>query len=119
MNRSYNYLGEEAIYPGHPVTIAYIIICVFPTYEEAFAKGIHCWAAIESVDIPGAGSSVYNALDMLRYLHNGIIDFDKAVEIAEHDWDCLTSDSFSLFKGQEQANRFKEKLREKSSWWKK
>lgn len=44
-------LGERAIYPGHPLTIAYIIVSKYDSLEQAREKGSRFPRALEDTDI--------------------------------------------------------------------
>jgi hypothetical protein len=115
------FMKEQAVYPGHPVTIAFCIVNAFETYEEAFAPTPHNFAeALGSCAIPGAGGCVSSALHLLSHLRQGL-DTTKALEIADDTWARTDSQkeqySERWAKGQEQADRFKAKLLERSDWW--
>lgn len=60
--------GEPAVYPGHPVVIAYLIMNRFASLEEATTTepGATYNRALGSHDIPGAGGEVHMALNLLR-----------------------------------------------------
>lgn len=60
--------GEDLVYPGHPVVIAYLIMRRFESYVEATEKneGAMYNRALSSADIPGGGGEVNMALDILK-----------------------------------------------------
>lgn len=126
-------LGEFAVYPGHPVTLAYIITQVFDTYEEASGRSCSCgsglhlcgkgWPnALGDSAVPGAGGNVYGALDLLARLHKGM-SWDDAIKHAVDYWDRCDSQKTAYPKrhqeGQEQAEKFLQKLKDQSAWWSK
>src|ERR1700744_5914316 len=79
---------QVAIYPGQPVTVAFCIIKAFPNFEAATKKGARgdeTPAAVASLQIPGAGGRVYNALDLLRGLRTGV-SLKTALEDADATW---------------------------------
>lgn len=113
MNRDYELLGEVAVYPGHPITLAYLITQVFLSYEEAAkisAGDFFCPAALGSSDIPGAGACVYEALSLLQDFY-GLHTLEEAFSAADRYWSSTDSqaerDPERWRKGQEQADRVK------------
>lgn len=81
-------MREQTIFPGHPLVIATIIMKHYPNLDEAFAKKEdHSFPnALEDQNIPGAGGNVYSALDALRYVRDGLMGIDKAVEFCNEVW---------------------------------
>ena len=80
---------DNSVYPGHPITVAYLITRCFPNYEAAFQKDGSRWnyaSALSSSIIPGAGGNVHAALDFLSYLRNEYLDWDGAIEWADNYW---------------------------------
>lgn len=121
--RSDEILQERYIYPGHPITIAYCIVSYFPTYEKAMELDHEGRVVtVQTWEIPGSGTAVHAALDMLRYLHDGTLDVKAAFAWADDAWkQCTDNKLYSGIKdtGQEQADRIKPKLLEHIDWWKK
>lgn len=129
-------LGESAVYPGHPVTVALCIIRHFPSLAAATNRGpADVWGhappnALSDSTIPGAGGNVYLALDLIQVLAKGI-DFDTALANADKDWANCDSQAKGGFtgekdkdyyvkrwqEGQAQADRFKVALREEIGRW--
>lgn len=69
---------HEAVYPGHPLTLAVIILAKYEgNIESAFAPlrdkegNFQCPNALADNDIPGAGDTVYQALDLIRDVYKG------------------------------------------------
>jgi hypothetical protein len=80
---------DSSVYPGHPITVAYLITKIFPTFEEAFDSSDSKWNdanALASSKIPGAGGNVSAALSFLRYLRDESLTWDKAVLWADDYW---------------------------------
>lgn len=122
MKSSEDILGETYIYPGHPVVVAYCIVQCFATYSEAMEKdpisGYR--AALTSLEIPGSSNSVQAAIYMLKRLHKGDMTPEVAITwadgiFAEETNNKLFSDR--LASGQEQADRFKDKLLTALTTW--
>ena len=90
--------GEFAIYPGHPVTIAYIIMSKYKNLEMAQAL------ALGNNDIPGAGGRVNSALRLLQERNEG----KGLMELFEWADSVWNSERFRDHKkGQEQADKVK------------
>lgn len=120
--RSHGIKPEKAIYPGHPVTLAFCIVYAFPTYEAAFAKTGHNWAAaMGDSRCPGSGGCVASALDLLRSLKQKTATFDEAMAEADRVWsvcdDQQTRNPLRWKEGQDQANQIKTLLKRKRPWW--
>ena len=66
-------LGGALVYPGHPVPLAYLIMCAYPDLETAMARdGDSPWpAALGNQAIPGGGGEVRAALNLLVAVRNG------------------------------------------------
>lgn len=108
-------LGSPAVYPGHPLTIAFMITHVFDSLDEAKKEAPGCG------DIPGAGGNVYFALSLLDYLKNGTISDKEFFERADRSWDTCDDQKERYperwIKGQEQADMFKLVLRARLGEW--
>jgi hypothetical protein len=137
-------LGEELVYPGHPVPIALCVARHFESYETATyrSKGSDP-SPLGAHEILGSGGCVYLAMQLLRKLHDGM-RWDLAMTWADLAWGsvdnqvdggpaeadpefapfiegkAVTPDAFyrSRFsKGIEQARRTAPLLRELAPWW--
>jgi len=81
----------NAIYPGHPVTLAYLIAHEFSTLAEAAERET---GALTSLAIPGSGGRVGSTLCLLDYLQKGLISLSQFFAMAdqegtsEKDFDC-------------------------------
>ena len=110
MRSDIDLLGESAAYPGHPVTLGYLIFKHFRSMGEASERpeGHQCPRALSSSAIPGAGGCVYDALRFLRDLKEGV-EFTEAVDRANTSWgqrDNHKEDDLPRYhEGQKQADR--------------
>jgi hypothetical protein len=121
MKRDRDILGEFAVYPGHPATLALCITEHFSSWDEAFKATVHGFPeALGRNEIPGAGGNVYAALDMLVMLRSGS-SFSEAMAWADNYWARCDANAATRAerwtKGQEQADRFKDRLAAQSAWW--
>lgn len=122
MRTDFQILGGGAVYPGHPVTLAYLIVQNFEDYEAATKKGREFPGALESAEIPGAGGNVYLALKLLRELREGM-EPTEAFERADASWGRVDGQKERYPErcrdGQQQADPLKRKLLEDlhPGWW--
>lgn len=107
-------IGEDAVYPGHPITVGLLIMCAFPTLEAAEDRGPegqNFTAASRSSMIPGAGGSVGTALGILRDVVKGVLTITGAIARADEAWRDVDGqyvrDPKRWREGQEQANPLK------------
>lgn len=133
--RDYELLGEWAVYPGHPITIAYCIVRNYPSLAEALAvpEGRIYASALGDNDIPGAGGNVRAALDVLRQAAKDEA-LDTVFALADDMWgrcDGMKNGGphpsdprfgrdhyLKCYKeGQDQADRFKKPLAELLATW--
>lgn len=100
------------IFPGHPLVIATIIMKCYPSLDEAFIKkeGHDYPNALEDQNIPGAGGNVWFALDAIRYVREGLMSIDRAVEWCNEKWDQVDDNAVRkperYFKGIEEAREY-------------
>ena len=94
--------SDGSVYPGHPITVAYLITRCFPNYEAAFAKSENSdySNALSSSKIPGAGGNVRAAMELLHNLRDGTFaavagkgrfkelssEWEAAMKWADDDW---------------------------------
>lgn len=126
-SRDIDILGEASVYPGHPTVLAYLILLAYAdNINEAFARGRQYPNALEDVRrIPGAGGNVYAALDVIRYVRDGTLSVEEAIEWADKQWAACDSqrdgwrtdapDVTAVRRarwqaGQNQADRFRERV---------
>lgn len=116
----YSVFGPEgAVYPGHCVTLAYLILHAFPSLEAAKhrSKGASCPDALSDSRIPGAGGPVYAALRVLELaFEHGV---DAALEYGDEIWRQETSSGYQNRRepGQLQADGIKADFRERFNAW--
>lgn len=119
-----------AVYPGHPITIAYIITETYPDFGSAFLPvgEARYEAAVADIRIPGAGGNVYAGLELLHHLRNGafnkvakerkISKWRSACDWADSYWArCVATGSPLFKKGQQQADEIKPLLKGRQKWW--
>ena len=106
--------GEYAIYPGHPVTIAYLIMKRFPSLEAAMKRSERSGFSAASSDnaIPGAGGRVHAAVRLLQRRHDGD-PWAELFAVADDIWESEHFDQHE--QGQQQADRIKPLL-EQAVW---
>lgn len=85
---AFDTLGFHPAYPGHPCTLALLILRKYPHNESAHVPlpGHSCPAALSDVDIPGAGGAVYKALDLIRHVRKGTLTPDAAIQWGIDGW---------------------------------
>ena len=60
-------------YPGHPIQIALEIMTAFPDYQSANEPTDKGWpAALSNMKVSGSGGAVYQGLEVLKHLHEGL-----------------------------------------------
>lgn len=148
MRADLEHLKTAAVYPGHPVTIGYLITLLYPSYEAAVesvygrddGRYISTHACCNN-DIPGAGGNVHSGERLLQRLRNGE-DITDVYAWADEVWRGCDSQAtgghyteerypdpverqrwkdktIQRWKdGQAQADALKEKLVFRSAWWK-
>lgn len=95
---------EMPVYPGHPVTIAYQIMSLYPDLETAKEKGYKFPKALEDIRVSGGGGRVYSALDLLQKRQDGET-WEQLFEWADKVW---ASEHFTIHElGQKQADLIK------------
>ena len=118
MTISFEWLEHKAIYPGHPVTLAYMIVCRYASLKEATAKGQNYPKPLEDHRIPGGGGNIHAALDFLRLAKDGLA---PAFEWADRSWERCDGQKVSNTRrwrdGQAQADEIKPLLAEKLREW--
>lgn len=113
-------LGEAAVYPGHPVTLAYLIVKNYASLSAAQAKGKYFSVVEEDSRLPGAGGHNNHAVQLLTDLDAGK-SWEEAVAWADDLWawcdDQKNSDPKRWREGQDQADKVKPLLREEITAW--
>lgn len=117
--------GAPAIYPGHPLTLAWFIVNVYPSLAAATQKSARSEysEALTNASIPGAGGNVHAALDFLRRVIAEQTSIEDAIDLANTVWarcDGQSGDARLVERfrrGQEQAACIVDKLRQKLKSW--
>ena len=105
----------DAVYPGHPITIACFIKRKYSSFEEASqptSETINFSKAVSDIAIPGAGGRVYAAMSLLRKEEEGT-PWEELFEWADYVWNTERFDRHSV--GLEQATALRETL-QKMEW---
>jgi hypothetical protein len=111
--------ASAAVYPGHCVTLAYLIMQAYPSLEVASSRedGAPNPHALSNRSIPGAGGPVYAALDVLHHaFEHGV---DSALAYGDRIWEAETATGFNDRRqsGQLQADGIKAYFRERFKAW--
>ena len=107
----------KAVFPGHPLVIAVAILRKYSDVSKAFVKeeGHNYANALEDIDIPGAGGCVNSALDAIRYVQNGLMGINKAVEWCRDTWDRIDDNATNkpdrYFLGIKEAEEYEAEFR--------
>ena len=108
------------MYPGHPVSIAYLIMLSFPDRAAAASRkeGETFPNALGSGAIPGAGSNVYGARDTLT--HAVKYGIEAGLSFGDDYW-ARSANGQNYGEryepGQHQADNIKDKFRELFVTW--
>ena len=106
-------IGTAVVYPGHPLTVAWVITHVFSDFETASIPDgeFGFSAACRNSDISGAGGNVHNAMSLLRTLRQGKRGLQETLDHADELWascdDQKTRYPDRWKMGQEQADLVK------------
>lgn len=117
-------LRRRHVYPGHPITIALMILNLYPTLHAAGERKGDFPAALGDGRIPGAGGNVHTALDTLHQVAKGT-SIDEVLVDADERWaNCDDQRERHVDRwraGQEQADGLKDEFRrlcvEKPEFW--
>jgi len=129
-------LREFATYPGHPITLALVIVRTHESFAEANRKERDfVWPhAVGCNAVPGAGGNVHAAMNLLARWARNEAPLDKLFELADNMWERCDGqkDGGGSFakneterekfmkrwrEGQDQADRFKGPLVEALKEW--
>jgi hypothetical protein len=113
------FLGDHAVYPGHAITIAYLIAMTFKNLEEAEATTPAGYpAGVADSRIPGAGGNIYSGLLLLRHLRDGL-PYDLVLSNADREWLDETATVYAKCRkeGQRQADALKHRFAEDVLPW--
>ena len=115
MSDDYDIIGEPIVYPGHPVTLAVILLHVYRgRLREAWAKSKHgSWLACENeVNVPSAGGHLTSGCTLIRYVISGEASIDEVIAWGDRMWIGAGGHKDREVPGQAQADRLKPRLRE-------
>jgi hypothetical protein len=115
MRDDYGTIDEPIVYPGHPVTMAVILLHVYRgRLHEAWAMSPHGpWFACENeVNVPSAGGALGDGCDLIRYVLSGEASIDDVIAWGDRMWIGAGGHKEQEAPGQAQADRLKPKLRE-------
>lgn len=76
-------LGFWPTYPGHPCTLALLVLRKYPDIGTASTPGRR---ALEDGDIPGAGGAVHQALWLIGCVRKGTLTPDAAIRWGIDGW---------------------------------
>lgn len=112
-----NVIAGGAVYPGHAITIAYVIARTFPSLPAARARDGDYPAALVHQSVPGAGGCVYAGLDLLARARD--VGVDEALAFGDQTWLAETDTAYRKVRdeGQRQADLIKPSLRLLLAQW--
>lgn len=102
---------------GHPICIAFLIMQVYPSYDEAVTRpegATYCKALCDQ-RIPGTGSNVWAALDMLKRAE--YLGVETALKEAQVYWESSDTSTENKVKGTQQALSIRERFLEQFANW--
>lgn len=117
----YDIFGPQGtVYPGHPISLALLIMVTFDSFAEAAARHPeHPFpVALGSQAIPGGGGNVYSALKLLE--HGRKHGVQAALDWGDECWrSCVGPGNFGdrYEPGQAQADAIKERFRKLAATW--
>lgn len=120
--RDYSLLGEPAVYPGHPVTLAYLIVLTYPNLSAAQQFGQNSSVVEEDQLLPGAGGHNACAVRLLADLDCGD-PWEEVVARADEFWASCDGQRDSVqhqqrwLDGQAQADKIKPLLQASVLEW--
>lgn len=117
---SNNVVRQGAVFPGHPVTLAYIIMQSYASLAEAEAKeeGSNFPNVLSNGDIPGTESHVIAGLNVLKYAKK--LGLERAIAFGDDSWRAMAaSENLGVLReqGQAQADSIKDSFRAKAVEW--
>lgn len=109
--------AQGAVYPGHPVTLAYLIMRQYKSLADARQPDGQYPSALTNQAIPGGGGSVHAALDLLDRAE--LVGIEQALAHGDRDWMVFTETPFQDRRqpGQCQADLVKPIMRELFTSW--
>lgn len=112
--------GEPPVYPGHPLVIAWQIMAIYPSPEEALKheRDIACPAAVADSRVAGGGMEVHSACLLIKHAANGL-SASALIEMADGQWAASNGGGYTLAlkPAQRQADKLKPFFAEKLASW--
>lgn len=114
--------GEPTVYPGHPLVVAFEIINVFGSPEEAFkpveSDSLNCPTAVADNRVSGGGGEVYAACELLQRARKGH-PVEELIAWADMRWSSGQAGGHvkAVAPGLQQANKLKSVFSEKLAAW--
>jgi hypothetical protein len=108
-------LGEEPVYPGHPVTCALIVLHAYKgrlsKAWEPWRPPQYPWLRCESeLNTPTAGGNLTTGCALIRHVLDGKMTPEQAIAWGDERWGGAGGLKDKVKPGQEQADRFKDRL---------
>lgn len=117
-------LRHRYVYPGHPAVIALCVMHEFASLEDAKAKdqkeGNPYVRALSSPNVPGAGSHVWAALDLLSQARTLGWNAEQAFEEAGREWKRQVDNPAycsRMDEGQRQADHYRQAFLDRFDTW--
>ncbi|QMI49976.1 hypothetical protein [Burkholderia sp. MBR-1] len=113
------HLGGPAVYPGHPLVLASVIMHTFATFDAADEPTGFGWCkALADCRVPGAGDHVGAAMRVLRMGRDGAT-VDEMVTEANRYWNCGRAGGHvkNVEAGSAQSFRLEPLFRAKADSW--
>lgn len=112
-------LGEDFVYPGHPLAIGIVIMTIFESYKDAnetTADGNS--RAISDPQVPGNSDCVDGTMKMLALGAAGN-EIDQMISYAENFWKSSqeNSNERAFIQGVLQARKLENLFRKKATAW--
>jgi hypothetical protein len=107
-------IGEEVVYPGHPITCAVIILHAYAGHlSDAWARTEHGWYHCEGhMNTPTAGGALSSGCALIQHVIEGRMSTDEAIAWGDRTWGGAGGHPGMVKQGQDQADRLKPRLRE-------
>ncbi len=112
-------LGEDFVYPGHPIPIAIVIMTKYKSYKEAIAPSDAGFSrALSDIEVPGTGDCVRATMKMLTIGAYGK-EIDQMVSYADMFWKDSQEKINELVyrKGMSQGRSLEQLFRTKAIEW--
>lgn len=114
--------GDYVVYPGHPLVVAYEIMSVFTSPEDALKPcrtgGLNCPEAVADNRISGGGGEVYAACNLLHLAQQGA-SAEELIAWADERWVSggAGGHTNAIEPGLKQAEKLKREFTAKLETW--